>query len=70
MRAVGVTLGDFATAVVGTFSLAYLVRNTIMNLTTQDQQVACFANVASHLEPGGCFVIEVMVPQLRELPAG
>ena len=67
----GVTLGDFATTrVEGTFSLAYLVANTIMNLTTQDEQVACFANVAAHLEPGGCFVIEVLVPGLRRLPPG
>jgi SAM-dependent methyltransferase len=69
--AIGVTIGDFAaTAVPGRFSLAYLVFNTIMNLTTQDAQVACFRNVAAHLQPGGCFVIEVMVPELRKLPAG
>src|SRR5438445_9519785 len=68
---VGVTIGDFATATVeGTFSVAYLVANTIMNLTTQDEQVACFQNVAAHLEPGGCFVIEVLVPGLRRLPPG
>ncbi len=68
---VGVTIGDFATATVdATFSLAYLVANTIMNLTTQDEQVACFQNVAAHLEPGGCFVIEVLVPGLRRLPPG
>ena len=54
----------------GTFSLAYLVFNTINNLTTQDEQVACFQNVAEHLEPGGCFVIEVGVPGLRTLPPG
>jgi len=66
-----VTIGDFATATAdGTFSLAYLVFNTIMNLTTQDAQVACFRNVARHLEPGGCFVIEVGVPDLRRLPPG
>src|SRR3954471_6653635 len=65
-----VTIGDFATTKVdGTFSLAYLVFNTINNLTTQDAQVACFQNVAEHLEPGGCFVIEVGVPGLRTLPA-
>src|SRR5207248_5057239 len=57
---IGVTIGDFATATVeGTFSVAYLVFNTINNLTTQDEQVACFRNVAAHLDPGGCFVIEV-----------
>ena len=68
---IGVTIGDFAaTRVDGTFRLAYLVRNTIMNLTTQDDQVACFANVAAQLEPGGCFVIEVVVPQLQRLPPG
>ena len=68
---IGVTIGDFATTTVdGTFSLAYLVFNTIMNLTTQAAQVACFRNVAAHLEPGGAFVIEVGVPGLRRLPPG
>ncbi|TXL85849.1 class I SAM-dependent methyltransferase [Streptomyces sp. IB2014 016-6] len=69
--AIGVTIGDFATTRVdGTFSVAYLVFNTIMNLTTQAAQVACFRNVADHLAPGGCFVIETMLPELRKLPAG
>jgi len=68
---IGVTIGDFATTSVGgTFKLAYLVRNTIANLTTQDEQVACFRNVAAHLEPGGSFVIEVYIPQLQRLPPG
>jgi SAM-dependent methyltransferase len=59
-EATPVAIGDFATTRVdGTFSLAYLVFNTIGNLTTQDAQVACFENVAAHLEPGGCFVIEL-----------
>jgi SAM-dependent methyltransferase len=52
------------------YSLVYLVFNTIMNLTTQDQQVACFENAAHHLRPGGCFVIENVVPALRRLPPG
>jgi SAM-dependent methyltransferase len=66
-----VLIGDFATARVdGTFSVAYLVFNTISNLTTQAAQVACFRNVAAHLAPGGCFVIEVGVPGLRRLPPG
>jgi len=69
--AIGVTIGDFATTrVEGTFSVVYLVFNTIMNLTTQAAQVACFRNVAAHLEPGGCFVIEVGIPDLRRLPPG
>jgi SAM-dependent methyltransferase len=69
--AIGVTIGDFATTRVGgTFSLAYLVFNTIMNLTTQEAQVACFANVAAHLAPGGYFAVEVMTPDLRRLPPG
>jgi len=68
---IAVTIGDFATTRVdGTFAVAYLVVNTIMNLTTQEEQVACFRNVAAHLERGGCFVIEVMVPGLRRLPPG
>ncbi len=70
-EAIGVTVGDFATTKVeGTFTLAFLVRNTIMNLTTQDEQVECFRNAAAHLEPGGCFVIEVVVPELQRLPPG
>lgn len=55
-----VTIGDFSTTKVdGSFTLAYVVFNTIVNLTTQDAQVACFENVASHLAPGGCFVVEL-----------
>ncbi|MFI8946426.1 class I SAM-dependent DNA methyltransferase [Streptomyces sp. NPDC053750] len=70
-EAVEVTIGDFATTrVPGTFTVAYLVFNTINNLTTQDAQVDCFRNAAAHLEPGGCFVIEVGVPELRRLPPG
>jgi len=68
---IGVTIGDFATTTVdGTFTAAYLVFNTIMNLTTQAAQIACFRNVAAHLEPGGCFVIEVGIPDLQRLPPG
>jgi SAM-dependent methyltransferase len=68
---IGVTIGDFATTKVdGSFTLAYLVYNTIQNLTTQDAQVACFQNVAGHLGPGGCFVIEVGLPDLQRLPFG
>jgi SAM-dependent methyltransferase len=68
---IGVTIGDFANTRVGrTFALVYLVANTIMNLTAQDEQVACFQNAAEHLEPGGCFVIEVVVPGLQRLPPG
>ena len=64
-------IGDFATTRVdGTFSLVYLVFNTIGNLTTQAQQVACFGNAAAHLEPGGTFVIEVGIPDLQRLPPG
>jgi hypothetical protein len=66
-----VTLGDMSTTrVEGSFRLVYLVFNTIVNLTSQDAQVDCFANAAAHLEPGGCFVVEVGVPQLRRLPPG
>lgn len=66
-----VTIGDLATATVdGSFSLVFLIFNTIMNLTTQAAQVACFRNAAAHLEPGGCFVVEVMVPDLQRLPPG
>ena len=68
---IGVTIGDLATTRVDeTFALVYVVFNTIMNLTRQDDQVACFGNAAAHLEPGGCFVVEVGVPQLRRLPPG
>lgn len=63
-----VAIGDYATTRVdGTFSLAYIVFNSINNQTTQDAQVASFANAASHLEPGGCFVVEVGVPCTQPL---
>jgi len=68
---IGTTIGDFGTtSVEGTFSLVYLVYNTIMNPTTQEAQVACFRNAAAHLEPGGCFLVEVVVPGLQRLPPG
>jgi hypothetical protein len=70
-EAIPVTIGDIATTrVERSFSLVYLVFNTIMNLTTQAAQVACFRNAAAHLESGGCFVIEVMIPDLQRLPPG
>jgi SAM-dependent methyltransferase len=70
-EAIDVAIGDFAdTRVPGEFTLAYLVFNTINNLITQDQQVACFVNAATHLAPGGFFVVEVGVPALRLLPPG
>jgi len=83
--AIDVTFGDFASTRAGgdgdgegrserdgegTFGLAYLIFNTIMNLTTQDAQVDCFRNAAAHLEPGGHFVVEVHLPELRRLPHG
>lgn len=68
---IGVTIGDIATtAVDGSFSLVFLVFNTIMNLTTQAAQIACFRNVAAHLDDQGCFVIEVEIPALQSLPRG
>jgi SAM-dependent methyltransferase len=70
-REIPVTIGDFATTTVdGRFSLVYLVFNTIMNLTSSDEQVACFQNAAAHLQDGGRFVLEVGVPQLQRLPPG
>ncbi|HEX6221045.1 MAG TPA: class I SAM-dependent methyltransferase [Acidimicrobiia bacterium] len=69
--AIPVTIGNMATTrAEGTFGLVYLVYNTITNLLTQDEQVACFCNAAAHLEIGGHFVIEVFVPELRRLPPG
>jgi hypothetical protein len=69
--AIPVAIGDFAaTRVEGAFDLVYLVFNTIMNLTSQDAQVACFQNAAAHLADGGCFVVEVGLPQLQRLPPG
>lgn len=69
--AIPVTIGDMTSArVPGTFRLVYLVANTIMNVTTQDEQLAVFANAAAHLEAGGCFAVEVIVPQLRRVPPG
>ncbi|MFU8871796.1 class I SAM-dependent methyltransferase [Micromonospora sp. SL4-19] len=68
---VPVIVGDMATAVApGRYPLVYLVYNTISNLLTQAEQVACFRNAARHLTPGGRFVIELWVPELRKLPPG
>ena len=71
-EAIPVTIGDMATARVpgAPFTLVYLVANTIMNVTSQDAQLAVFANAAAHLAPGGCFVVEVIIPQLRRVPPG
>jgi SAM-dependent methyltransferase len=69
--AIPVTIGDYTTTrVEGTFALVYLVFNTIENVTTQAGQVAAFRNAAAHLEPGGTFVIECAIPDLRRLPPG
>jgi hypothetical protein len=66
-----VTIGDFATTTVeGTFSLAYVVWNSIMNLGTQEAQVACFRNAAARLVPQGLFVVEIMLPELQRLVPG
>src|SRR5262249_5266360 len=66
-----VITGDMATTrAPGTYTLVYLVYNTISNLLTQGEQVACFRNAARHLAPGGRFVIELWVPELRKLPPG
>lgn len=69
--AIPVVLGDMATAEApGSFSLVFLAFNGISNLLTQSEQVACFRNAARHLTPGGRFVVELWVPQLRSLPPG
>ncbi|AXI78161.1 class I SAM-dependent DNA methyltransferase [Peterkaempfera bronchialis] len=66
-----VIMGDMATTVVpGRYTLVYLVYNTISNLLTQAEQVECFRNAARHLAPGGRFVVELWVPELRKLPPG
>lgn len=70
-EAIRVTIGDMtSTTVEGEFRLVYLVYNTIGNVETQERQVDCFLNAAAHLQPGGCFLIEVGVPDLRRLVPG
>ncbi len=70
-NSIPVIVGDMATTrFPGRFSLVYLVFNTISNLLTQAEQVDCFRNAARHLGPGGRFVIELWVPELRRLPPG
>ncbi|HEV2836489.1 MAG TPA: class I SAM-dependent methyltransferase [Pyrinomonadaceae bacterium] len=61
-----ITQGNFAEVPVeGTFALIYIVFNTFFALTSQEEQVQCFRNVAAHLAPGGCFVIEAFVPDVK-----
>jgi hypothetical protein len=68
---VPVTIGDMSkTRVPGHFQPVYLVADTIVNVTTQEQQIAVFANAAAHLQPAGTFVLELIVPQLRRVPPG
>ncbi len=68
---VRVIIGDFATtSMERTYDLVFLVFNTIMNLTSQEEQIVCFANASSHLLPGGRFVVEVTIPRLQRLPPG
>ncbi|MGO9875852.1 MAG: class I SAM-dependent DNA methyltransferase [Acidimicrobiia bacterium] len=68
---VPVVIGDMtSTRLDESFALVYLAFNTISNLLTQAEQVACFRNAAAHLEPGGCFVVELGIPQLRRIPPG
>lgn len=70
-KRIPVVQGDMTTEQIGDgFALAILVFNTISNLLTQDEQVECFRNAARHLQPGGRFVVELWVPQLRSLPPG
>ncbi len=67
--AVHAVLGDMTTTrAPGEFALVYLVANTLMNVTTQDEQIAVFENAARHLVAGGCFVLQLLVPQLRRVP--
>jgi len=69
--AIATTIGDFTSTIVGDgFSLVYLVFNTIGNVTTQDEQIECFHNAARHLAPGGRFVVELWIPDLRRFPPG
>lgn len=69
--AVAVSEGDMTTTrIPGPFTLVYLIANTIMNVTTQEDQLLVFSNAAAHLEPGGCFLVEVIVPQLQRVPPG
>lgn len=66
-----IAIGDMTTTrLPGAFSLVYLVFNTIDNLTSQEAQIACFANASRHFMPGGTFVIETNVPPLQHLPFG
>jgi SAM-dependent methyltransferase len=66
-----ITTGNFAEVPVDEkFRLVYIVFNTFFALSSQDEQVRCFRNVAAHLEPGGCFVIEAFVPDLTRFTGG
>jgi SAM-dependent methyltransferase len=67
---ISVTMGDFAEVPVqGTYPLIFLVSNTLFNLLTQEDQVRCFENVATHLTDDGFFVVEAFVPSyLYRLP--
>src|SRR2546421_7393181 len=66
-----VSFGDFAEVnVAGEFALIYIVFNTFFTLPTQAEQVRCCRNVAAHLAPGGCFLIEAFVPDVTRFIGG
>lgn len=61
-----VVMGDFADVPVeGEYPVVYLPFNTLFGLLDQDRQVECFINVAEHLEPGGRFVLDCFVPDIK-----
>ncbi len=65
-EAVKISTGDFADVTVeGSFLLVFLGFNTLFALLTQERQITCFQNVAAHLEPGGCFVLDCFVPDMK-----
>lgn len=69
--AIPVAIGDMAdVAVDGKFALVFVVFNTFFQLYSQDAQLRCFANVASHLQPGGRFLMHAFVPDTSRIEEG
>jgi SAM-dependent methyltransferase len=66
-----VAIGDFAdVAVDGRFPLIFVAFNTFFGLTSQEDQLRCFARVAEHLTTDGVFVLEAFVPDVARFDRG
>ena len=70
-EAIDVEVGSFRTCRLDRrFRIVFGIYNVFTTFTTQDEQVAAFANAADHVEDGGYLVAECWIPDLQRLAPG